>query len=334
MPRVDFENTQINRALTLPARQEDARQADAAPPTVRERLLGLLVVWQLVFIVGSNMLDFFPHRPLSRDELSDFREAKAETLPKLSVVPYLAGVTDRWAQLTGQYQMWWLFAPNFPPQATFPAVEFRWDDAARTEFTALNGNRSNDESNLGKSPCHAPVRLRSSLDPADAGSYCRWPCSTDRLFQYEVHLGLGLVYWNPAWAAEDEAGWREVFRAVVARQWKSYRAYLRWRLQQYIAEHPGQPLPKQVVLSMRIYHTAPVGSLSREPTGMHEQIVARWFPAADDDANSAYLPVEAFDPFANRFLRLPRDGETGAVCSRMESNPVAIHAISGAGDSP
>jgi len=242
--------------------------------TLAARLLGAFVVWQLIFIPTANLLDFFPHRVLSTDEVTDFREQPADSLPTSPVVNALAGVTDRWAQATGQYQMWWLFAPSFPPQATFATTELRWDD-------------------------RPSVKLHSRFEPANPQHYCRLPGSNDRLFQYEVHLGLGLVYWDAAAAGPEEAAWREHFRTLVARQSKSMRAYLRWRLAEYQAAHPSEPLPREVILSMRIYRTPGAGEVS--PLAVVEQPVARWFPSSAGSAD--LLPIEAYDPFAKTWVR-------------------------------
>lgn len=260
-----------------------ARQSEThSQPSLRARLLGALVVWQLLFIPLANVLEFFPHRELSRDEVTDFREQPREFLVPRPIVDPLAAVTDRWAQLTGQYQMWWLFAPNFPPQATFPTVELHWPD-------------------------RPSVQLRSIFEPDDPHAYCRWPGSNDRLFHYEVHLGLGLVYWNEAEARPEADAWRELYRFVVARQWKSMRAYMRWRLQQYEAEHPGEPMPSEVVLSMRIYPTALPGQPVLQPHDIVEQPLARWQPRAEVAPDR--LPLEAYDPFAHQFVTLWVPGE-------------------------
>ena len=247
------------------------------PPSLRARLLGGLIVWQLLFIPLANVLDFFPHREVGRDEITDFRELPREMLVPRPIVEPLSAVTDRWAQLTGQYQMWWLFAPEFPPQATFPTVELRWPD-------------------------RPSVQLRSIFEPADPNAYCRLPGRNDRLFQYEVHLGLGLVYWNEAEARPQVDAWRDLYRSVVARQWKSMRAYLRWRLREYQAGHPDDPLPSEMILSMRIYPTRLPGQSLQPAAGAIEQPLARWHPSAAVAANT--LPLEAYDPFSREFVKL------------------------------
>ena len=251
-----------------------AARARAWPP----RLLGAFIVWQLIFIPLANLLDFFPHRAIRLDELTDLREVPPEMVQAPAAVHALSAVTDRWAQITGQQQMWWLFAPQFPPQATFPAVELRWSD-------------------------RPAVRLLSSLEPADTTSYFRPVGSDDRLFQYEIHLGLGMVFWNEQTAAAEADVWREHFRNLVRMQWKSMRAYLRWRTNQFAAEHPHLPPPEEAVLLIRIFPTLPPDASFTESIQPTTQPLARWQISAD--SSDGFLPVEAYDPFERRYLRLP-----------------------------
>jgi hypothetical protein len=202
----------------------------------------------------------------------------------------LAAVTDRWAQLTGQCQMWSLFAPDFPRQGTFPVVELRWDDPAGS----------------------APVRLLSSFEPADTTSYFRPPGSADRLFSYEVYLGLGLCYWDEAAAATEKEAWRKHFRDVVGRQWKSMRAYLRWRTAEFLKEHPEQLPPDEVRLLIRIYPTPPPNAKPEERSPPREQPMARWRCA--ENGPPGLLPLEAYDPFSREYVALPvYPGEVLAV---------------------
>src|SRR5262249_46604043 len=161
------------------------------------------------------------HRPPGRDELIDFPEPLAGTERPPGLAHALATVTDRWAELTGQYQVWWLFAPGFPPQAAFPAVELRWDDEAE------------------------PVRLLSPSDPADPCSSARAWGSPDRFYHYEARLGLVLVHWDNDTASEDADFWRTFRQDRVRRQWKSIRAYLRHRLHEWQADHPDAPPPRE-----------------------------------------------------------------------------------------
>jgi hypothetical protein len=245
--------------------------------------LGGLIVWQLVFIPLANLLEFFPHRVRVADEVTDLRELPAELLAPPPGVHELATITDCWAQLTGQYQMWWLFAPQVPPQATFPAVELRWDDLPGREALP-------------------PVRLLSPCEPADKTSYFRPPGSGDRLYHYEMHLALGAVFWNEQEAAPHADQWRALFREVVQMQWKSMRAYLRWRIRNFAAEHPELPSPDEATLVIRLVPTPPPGSDLNRPAPVSELPFARWRVA--ESGPTGLLPVEAYDPFADRFIPL------------------------------
>jgi len=245
-------------------------------------VLGLFIVWQLVFLVLANLLEFIPHRARRLDEFTGYRERPAELVNAKPAVHVLAAVADCWAQLTGQYQMWWLFAPNFPPQATFPVVELRWDDPAAGS---------------------APVRLLSSLEPANTASYFRPPTSADRLLHYEMNLCLGLMYWDePTDPAEVEM-WKKLLGDIVRCQWKSIRAYLRWRTNEYLADHPDLPPPDEARLLVRIYPTPPAGAAPADRQPPYDQPFARWRCA--EDGPSTFLPVEGYEPFAGRYIPLP-----------------------------
>jgi hypothetical protein len=261
----------------------DPNAAPRPKPTVGQVLLGLFVLWQLAFLAVANVVEFVPHRPPGRDELIDFPEPLAGSERPPGVAHALATVTDRWAELTGQYQVWWLFAPGFPPQAAFPAVELRW--AGRTE----------------------PVRLLSPSEPADPHAYFRPPGSADRAFHYEVRLGLVLLHWDEATAGDDADFWRAFHRERVSRQWKSIRAYLRLRLREWQASHPDAPPPDEAVLLLRLYRTPAPDAHPWSPAGPVERPLARWRPAEDGPPDE--LLVEVYEPFARRFERLPRPEE-------------------------
>jgi hypothetical protein len=245
-------------------------------------LLGLLIVWQLVFIVAANLLDFFPHRVHRLDELTSYRELQAGTKNPCPTAHALANITDGWAQLTGQYQQWWLFAPDFPPQSTFPLVELRWDDSA-----------------LGL----APVQLRSSLEPQSTASYFHPPTSADRLLHYECNLGLGYVYWSERDAAVDAANWRQLLLDMVQSQWKSMRAYMRWRTAEYLAAHPDLPPPDEVRLLIRIYPTPAAGELPGRRSLPIDRPYARWRCA--ENGPPEMLPVQAYESSSGQFVSLP-----------------------------
>jgi hypothetical protein len=247
-----------------------------------ETLLGLFVAWQIAFLVTASLFEFYPHRVHRLDELTSYRELLAGTKNPSPVVHALASVTDCWSQLTGQYQMWWLFAPDFPPQATFPVVELRWDDPAL------------------RLP---PVRLQSSLEPADTASYFHLPGSADRLLHYEVNLGLGYAYWTEQDAASDPANWRRLHRDLVQSQWKSMRAYMRWRMNAHLAEHPDLPPPDDVRLLICLHPSPAAGMPANSRSLPIDRPFARWRPA--ETGSPDILPVEAFEASSGQYAFLP-----------------------------
>jgi hypothetical protein len=264
-------------------------------PTLAQVSLGLFVVWQLAFLFASNLIAFVPHGDAEEGEMSDSRRMPVgiDAAEPIQKVTNLAGcVTDCWAHLTGQIQAWWLFAPSFPSQSTFPVVELRWDDPDKP---------ASSEANLPG----PPVRLHSVLEPENPSCYFRPPGSFDRLFHYEVRLGLLLTTWNghPK-NVQEYAEWEDAIRNRVRRQWKSMRAYMRWRIQEFQKEHPELPPPTQAILIIRVYPSAaPERDSSSKPAPL-EKAYARWRPAADGDGD--FLPVEMCEPRSDHFVRLAR----------------------------
>jgi hypothetical protein len=258
-------------------------------------LLGAFIVWQLIFLLLANLLEFVPHRTHRFDEFTSYRELPPGTVKPAPMVQALAAVTDCWSQLTGQYQIWWLFAPDCPRNATFPVVELRWDDPARSL---------------------APVLLFSSLEPADRAAYFHPMDSTDRLLHYEAYLGLGPAYWNDPTESADLKSWHELLSNIVRRQWKSMRAYLRWRTADFLAHHPELPPPDEVRLLIRMYPTSAAGAPSTNPAPPRVLPLARW--RCSENELSSFLPVEGYDPFNQRFIALPKpsDSQSGAEVVR------------------
>ena len=289
--------------------------AVAPRPTIAQVILGLFISWQLLFMPAANYLAFFPHGQAEEGELSDSRRAPDQTGGATAVqkaINFAASITDAWTFLTGQVQAWWLFAPDVPKAATFPVVELRWDDDAESAqsvasflapLAAVDGVEC---ATLwcGFPPAQSipPVRLRTILEPNDPQSYFRPLSSFDRLFHYEVRLGLVLVNWNEQALAENPEAWRAAFQQRVRRQWRSIRAYLRWYVQHFQHQHPELPSPQQAILWMRIYQSPEPGQPTVHWRGPVEQPLARWWP--DSSPGHDELPIEAFDPVARRFIAL------------------------------
>src|ERR1700722_9432517 len=132
---------------------EPAPPTDARPPSPRQVLLGLFILFQLAFLIVSNAVDAF-QRAVDR-----MPESIKTTVNRLA--PDLARQRGhgwqwcdqletklrRWKELTGTDQSWALFV--VPSKATgFPAVLLMWDDplpsgqsfsGATLAFDARNG---------------------------------------------------------------------------------------------------------------------------------------------------------------------------------------------------
>jgi hypothetical protein len=262
-----------------PAAQPLFRPVEKGPAV----LLGLFVVWQLVFLVLANALEFIPHHVHRLDEFTGYREVPPEDANATPTIRALAAAIDCWSQLTGQYQMWWLFAPDFPRQATFPAVELRWDRATH-DFE--------------------PALISSSLEPATITSYFHPPDSTDRLLHYEANISAELAYWNDPTEPADIEQWHRRLSDAACSRWKSTRAYLRWQIAKFLAEHPDRPSPDEARLLIRIYTTPAPDARRGDRPPPRDMPFARW--RCSEDESFEFLPIELYDPFSGRYVALPK----------------------------
>jgi hypothetical protein len=246
-----------------------------------QKIVGLFVTWQLVFLVSINLLAFLPLAEADDDELTDSRSAAVGSVPddQYWALKPINNSLMAWSEATGQLQAWWLFAPTFPAESTFTLVTLHWND--------------------GQTP---DVRLHSKQEPEDPAFYFRLPGSRDRLFHYEMRLGLVGIGLDEDSLEKHRTEWDELFKDRVRRQWKSIRAYVHWRAETYIKEHPELPSPDEVTLSLRVYKTPPPGRIPPSWDPPLEQPLARWLPALDGRHDC--LPVEGYDLMRKCFTRL------------------------------
>lgn len=255
-------------------------------PTLAQVGLGLFILWQIIFMISANLLGMIPHGRPEEDELSDYRVTAIETADRghaQRAVDALAEVTDCWGQGTGQMQAWWLFAPTFPLQATFPLVELSWDD--------------------GQTP---PVRLATFDEPENPYAYFRPLGSGDRLFHYEVRLGLLFTTWSPESFAKLGPQWRDGIAQRIRRQWKSMQAYIRWRTNQFEHEHPELPPPSQAILRLRVFRSPSVDEKPPTWAPPAEVCVARWRIGVTPAPGM--LPLEMCDPVTGQFVPVSQNG--------------------------
>jgi hypothetical protein len=213
-------------------------------PKLAQILLGLFIVWQILFMLSANILEMIPPGRVEEDELSDLHftnlnPEEVKLLPGRKEIDFARNITDWWSQVTGQIQMWSLFAPTFPIQASFPLVELQWDTGGAVPSS---------------------VRLPSFQDPVDPGRYFRWSGSDDRLLHYEMRLELIFSSWGPESRSKYGAAWRDALKQRVWRQRKSICAYLSWKARNYMSNHPELPPPRVSTLYIRIYSSPALGA--------------------------------------------------------------------------
>lgn len=92
--------------------------AGPRPPSVRQTLLGLLVLWQGAFLLGANPAGLLGDR-------------NPEGRPGVAVV--LGAPWRIWGEWTGQRQHWSMFAPYVTTTVAFPAVEAKGGGAQFSE---------------------------------------------------------------------------------------------------------------------------------------------------------------------------------------------------------
>lgn len=249
-------------------------------PRLSQVLLGVFILWQLFFVLALNYTQIMlgpADQPLVRlpDEGPPGLVERAADLVRR--------VTQHWAQLTGQYQSWWLFA-FAPHDSNFPLVELRWDDLAR-----------------------APVRLHAFQEPTDPAAYFRAPNGGDRLFHYEMNVEITYKPWSrdPDKPVTDFDLGRWLERA--RHRWPAVCAYLRWRLELWQQENPGTPPPTEIRLYSRSYPTPPPGTTPWQRAAPKDRPIFRWRPGVPPAPGCA--PLDVFDPRKNDFVPLTL-GET------------------------
>ncbi len=112
---------------------ESDREPSPPHTSLRRALLGVFILFQVVFLIVANLLGFFKWLP---DQLKDKRKALVDqAAPGLvNEDSHVSKWTDQvqtninsWTQLTGQEQNWMLYTP-VSRTTGFPAVVLLWDD--------------------------------------------------------------------------------------------------------------------------------------------------------------------------------------------------------------
>src|SRR5262249_31352666 len=145
---------------------------------------------------------------------------------------------------------------------------------------------------------HEPgVWLYSENEPEDIGQFLR--IGKNRLRKYETNVEAYLSVEKNAATEAMLPSWRAKIQAKFNNKWDRDLAlvYMRWRVNKYLAEHPDQDMPKQVILWMRVYRVPDPEEVPKFD-GPYNVPIARWLPGGKVKNHS---PIEPYDPVSKRF---------------------------------
>lgn len=251
---------------------------NSPPPSLAGRAaavaVGLFATWQLVALPAANLALFVPLRPVGAPLESTFNPVQArgtftDAEPVQRAADGAGRVLELWAEASGQEQGWSLFAPGPPPYSAFVAVEFSWADG--TSDTLLSDYEPRD-------PARPPLRA---------------PLIRCRHYHFEVQFVYPAWYASPEAVAEFPQTWADLPDTVRA-SGAEIRAWLRWRLNDYLAAHPGRGRPVSAVMKHRYIPTPHPGAAADSPRPVAERPYARWRLDRDD--------LDAFDVVTMRFV--------------------------------
>jgi hypothetical protein len=232
-------------------------------------LVGVFVVWQLVFLMTVNLTNFLEEEGRLKD-----RQSRS-----VNLMLNVQRLMHFWSDSTLQREYWGLFR-EIPKQSRFPAVELAWREPQQGEPTLL---------------------LRSFEEPDNPGNFLMLNPLTDRLHNHEVSLELIFDAWETR-AAIVEPDQREKALAELIRVW--YRplwAYMQRRIEQHRLSHPNMPAPTEAILLWRVYPALAPGE-DGPPKGPIRREVVRWRASRPVDPES--IPLEVYDPQGNRYIEV------------------------------
>jgi hypothetical protein len=284
----------------------------------RQVVLGLFILFQLVFVVFYNLIGLFQDaqtRLDSRitaviDRVMPGYGGKSGHAWKIS--DEISTGMRRWGQLTGQDQSWSLFAPNVAEVTGFPAVVLNWEDVP-TSGPALARP-------LAQLAASSPLEV-AALDLAARAPAFGGPPPPEELFlsdneppnphhffrigkfrirRYEGALIPYLSRRKGETEAEANERWAGAIRDHVAEYPDQLQAYVQWRLSVWQKQHPDSPPPRQVILVERTYKILPpdddTGAIWDGPRTLP---LLRWQPQAV--WQTGFRAIERYNPVTQRF---------------------------------
>jgi hypothetical protein len=248
----------------------------------RAYLLGTFVLIHIGFLLAMNAVQLFKREVVpDRGEVLYSTQAQGRAFESNALqIPLekLGQACEFWEGATGCWQGWSMFAPYFPQSSVYPVIVLEWDEATPS------------------------VELNSIYRPKDVYSFFYLTDHTHRYFNYESKFAalFGLL---PIFTDElSQLAVKRVIDTHNTRTIRSKRAYLAFRVQQFLLEHPGTPYPNKIHLIAEKWD-CPKPGVAEIPK-MERIPICTWEPTTDT--------LSRFDNETATWQVLP-DYETGAI---------------------
>ncbi len=264
----------------------------APPPTLARRLLaaavGAFALWQMLFLVGANVLNLVPVRSDDPEDLPYKMCREPGTFTSFEPVQRVAdaanAAVDAYAEATGQEQQWSLFAPGFPPHSLFTAVELTFADGSTAD-------------------------VRSDYEPADHNNApLRAPFVSTRRYNVEVQFTPPVLQHTAEACADPRLA--PIVRAQTFTYFRHFQpallTWVRWQTAEYQKLHPEKGAAVQVVYQARYVPTPLPGEPKVWSKPVRVRPLVRWFPGRAPAADE--LPLQVFDVAAARWVTLVTNG--------------------------
>ncbi len=278
-------------------------------------LVGVFIVWQLIYLVLSNVLSLQPQIRHFLDKPGASPKAKRVAAVVDNLAPgWLQGeghstnlatglksVTDFWSHVSGQRQKWSMYAPKTAHCSVFPVVEFH------VPAKDAPGMTSYCTSLIATSPLAAVVvaeawqsgsweqvyQVASENEPVDIHQFTRWgECRTNRV---EIFVKIHMPYLEDRPEAVRKEVVRRLLRRVLSQNPAFVKTYLKWHMRKFAGKHPDLPPPTKVTLLQHEYRITPPEESGKTWRGPSRLSLARWRPGSD--MLQVYNPwTDGFEP--------------------------------------
>lgn len=275
---------------TVPATTASATDAPAEP-TFFQYALGYFILGHLALMFTANiivlgLINNVEHRiDLGDDSGKVDDQFKPKTLVE-DVRDRIGFLPCRAMEVTGQWQMWGMFAPKVSTRAGFLGLVMRWPAGARE-------TRPVDE------------LFRSDFEPDNPRHYVRLPSNAIRLYNYEWRQSK--IYWilDPDKAKEKPEDSMFLIRWFLSRNRPFLDRYLKCRLGDFARSHPGLPAPTSVTLVERLYQWTPPLQEPAEFSGPRQVDLCEWrLGTASTFQHPVIEEFRIYNPVVDRFESL------------------------------